>query len=197
MPAYAYLILIVGTVVWFAPFVPAHQKTGPAKVVNRRSRWGVLLQFAAFTLLWQGHFWERSLPAWRALLSIALFTVAAAPWTSSRALGIQFRRLMPASAPITSWCALDPTGWFATQSTLHAVWICAVAVIVTPWPFLLSSKFTVHRLGLRFAFVLRGLLAAQFGDEFADWARRTRYIRFSRSSECRNRPWDSRSLRTI
>ena len=48
---------------------------------------GVLLQFAAFTLLWQGHFWQRSLPAWRSLLSIALFTVASIlSWTSSHAL---------------------------------------------------------------------------------------------------------------
>jgi hypothetical protein len=52
MPVHAYLILVAGVVVWFFPFVPAHQKTGPAKIVNRRSRWGVLLQFAAFTLLW-------------------------------------------------------------------------------------------------------------------------------------------------
>src|SRR6266852_1036455 len=92
MPAYAYLILVAGVVAWFTPFVPAHQKTGPAKVVNRRSRWGVLLQFAAFTLLWQAHFWERSLPGWRTSLSIALFAVAAAlSWTSSHALRGQLR----------------------------------------------------------------------------------------------------------
>jgi protein-S-isoprenylcysteine O-methyltransferase Ste14 len=92
MPFYAYPLIIVAIVIWFYPFVPAHQKTPGASVVNRTSRWGVLLQFLAFTLLWQGHFWTRSLPQWRLLVSIVLFALAIAlSWTSSRALAGQLR----------------------------------------------------------------------------------------------------------
>src|SRR2546430_9103965 len=92
MPAYAYLLIPVGVTVWFYPFVPAHRETSGASVVNSRSRWGVLLQFLAFTLLWQGHFWARSLPFLRAVISVALFALAAVlSWTSSRALAGQLR----------------------------------------------------------------------------------------------------------
>jgi protein-S-isoprenylcysteine O-methyltransferase Ste14 len=172
MPAYAYLILVAGVVVWFAPFVPAHQKTGPAKVVNRRSRWGVLLQFAAFTVLWQGHFWERSLPAWRTAVSVALFAVAATlSWTSSHALRGQLR----VDAGLGADHKLVRSGPYGLVR--HPIYtsmlsvICAVAVIVTPWPlfvgslilFIVGSEIRVR--------AEEKLLAARFGDEFADYRR--------------------------
>src|SRR5437867_2741133 len=92
MPLYAYAVIVAGIILWFYPFVPAHQKTPGASVVNRRSRWGILLEFLAFTLLWQGHFWMRSLPLWRTAVCITLFALAIAlSWTSSRALAGQLR----------------------------------------------------------------------------------------------------------
>src|SRR5438045_2831292 len=92
MPKYAYGILIAGIAAWFIPFVLAHRKTTPASTVNKRSRWGVLLQFAAFTVLWQGSFWTRQLPPWRLALCIALFGLAIwLSWTSSSALGRHLR----------------------------------------------------------------------------------------------------------
>src|SRR5512135_1781830 len=92
MPLYAYALIIAGIALWFYPFVPAHRKTPGAAVVDRTSRWGMLLQLVAFTLLWQGHFWLRSLPLWRVMFSVLLFTLAIAlSWTSSRALAGQLR----------------------------------------------------------------------------------------------------------
>jgi protein-S-isoprenylcysteine O-methyltransferase Ste14 len=76
MPAYAYLLIVIGVAVWFYPFVPAHRGTKAATVVNSRSRWGLLLQFLAYSLLWQSHFWARSLPIWRTGVSVAMFTLA-------------------------------------------------------------------------------------------------------------------------
>jgi protein-S-isoprenylcysteine O-methyltransferase Ste14 len=172
MPADAYLILVAGVVVWFAPFVPAHQKTGPAKIVNRRSRWGVLLQFAAFTLLWQGHFWERSLPVWRTLLSIALFAVAATlSWTSSHALRGQLR----VDAGLGADHKLIRSGPYGLVR--HPIYtsmlfvISAIAVIITPAPLFLGSlvlfiagtEIRVH--------TEEKLLASQFGDEFQAYKR--------------------------
>ena len=184
MPAYAYLILITGLVAWFAPFVPAHQKTGPAKVVNRRSRWGVLLQFAAFTLLWQGHFWERPLPAWRTLLSVALFAVAVAlSWTSSRALRGQLR----IDAGLGVDHKLVRSGPYALVRhpiyTSMLVVICAIAVIVSPWPlFLASLVLFVAGTEIRVR-TEETLLASQFGDEFQAYKRTVpAYIPFPRSS---------------
>src|SRR5437763_9755022 len=92
MPIYAYAIVVAGIAAWFIPFVIAHRGVNAASTVDKRSRWGVLLQFAAFTLLWQGHFWLRPLPLWRTAVSIILFALAIAlSWTSSRALAGQLR----------------------------------------------------------------------------------------------------------
>jgi protein-S-isoprenylcysteine O-methyltransferase Ste14 len=170
MPAYAYVILITGVVVWFAPFVPAHQKTGPAKIVNRRSRWGVLLQFAAFTLLWQGHFWDRPLPAWRTLLSIALFAIAAAfSWTSSRALRGQLR----IDAGLGPEHRLVRSGSYGLVRhpiyTSMLVVLCATAVIITAWPLLLGS-LVLFVVGTEIRVrTEEKLLASQFGEEFQDY----------------------------
>jgi protein-S-isoprenylcysteine O-methyltransferase Ste14 len=172
MPAYAYLILVAGVVVWFTPFVPAHQKTGPAKLVNRRSRWGVLLQFAAFTLLWQGHFWERPLPVWRTSLCIALFAIAATlSWMSSHALGGQLRL----DAGLGAEHKLVRSGPYALvrhpiYTSMLAV-ICATAVIVTPWPlFLAALALFIVGTEIRVR-TEEKLLASQFGDEFEDYKR--------------------------
>ena len=172
MPAYAYLILATGVVVWFAPFVPAHQKTGPAKVVNRGSRWGVLLQFAAFTLLWQGHFWERHLPVWRTLFSVALFAIAAAlSWTSSHALRGQLR----IDAALGADHKLVRSGPYRLvrhpiYTSMLAV-ICATGVMVTPWPLFLAS-LVLFLAGTEVRVrTEEKLLASQFGEEFWSYKR--------------------------
>jgi|SRR5579863_2899320 len=172
MPANAYLIVVAGVVAWFAPFVPAHQKTGPAKVVNRRSRWGVLLQFAAFTLLWQGHFWQRSLPSWRTLLSIALFAIAVAlSWTSSHALRGQLR-IDAGLGPEHKLVRSGPYSFVRHPIyTSMLVVICAIAVIFTPWLlFLVSLVLFVAGTEIRVR-TEEKLLAMKFGDEFQDYKR--------------------------
>jgi protein-S-isoprenylcysteine O-methyltransferase Ste14 len=172
MPAYAYLILVAGVVVWFTPFVPAHQKTGPAKVTDRRSRWGVLLQFVAYTLLWQGHFWERALPVWRTVLSVALFAMAAAlSWTSSYALRGQLRIV----AGLGPDHRLVRSGPYALvrhpiYTSMLAV-ICATAVIIAPWP-LFAGALVLFVVGTEIRVrTEEKLLASQFGDEFQDYKR--------------------------
>jgi protein-S-isoprenylcysteine O-methyltransferase Ste14 len=172
MPAYAYLILVAGIVVWFYPFVPAHKNTGPARIVNPSSRWGVLLQFAAFTVLWQGHFWLRPLPAWRTLLSIALFAIAAAlSWTSSHALRGQLRIV----AGLGADHKLVRSGPYSLvrhpiYTSMLAV-ICATAVVIAPWPLFLGSLILfVVGTEIRVR-TEETLLASKFGDEFQDYKR--------------------------
>jgi len=172
MPAYGYLIVIVGVIAWFAPFVPAHQRTGAAKIVDRRSRWGMLLQFAAFTLLWQGHFWERPFPVWRMLLSICLFAIAAAlSWTSSHALSGQLRAI----AGLGTDHKLIRSGPYSLVRhpiyTSMLLIICATAVIVAPWPLFLGSLILfVAGTEIRVR-TEEKLLASQFGDEFQQYKR--------------------------
>jgi protein-S-isoprenylcysteine O-methyltransferase Ste14 len=180
MPAYAYLVIILGIVVWFYPFVPAHQKTPGASVVNRTSRWGVLLQFLAFTLLWQGHFWARPLPLWRLLVSVALFVLAIAlSWTSSRALAGQLR----IDAALGADHHHVRSGPYAlVRNPIYTSMLlvdCATGVIVTPWQlfvpaivlFIVGTEIRVR--------TEEKLLAERFGEEFRQYKSRVRaYIPF-------------------
>jgi nicotinamide riboside transporter PnuC len=85
MPKYAYAILVAGWLIWLTPFLRAKQSEKPAKQVDRRARWGILLVAIAYTLLLQGHFWERSLRPWQAAVSTVLFIVASLlSWTGAR-----------------------------------------------------------------------------------------------------------------
>jgi protein-S-isoprenylcysteine O-methyltransferase Ste14 len=180
MPAYAYAIIILGIVIWFYPFVPAHQKTGPASVVNRRSRWGMLLQFLAFTLLWQGHFWTRSLPLWRELVSILLFALASAlSWSSSRALAGQLR----ADAALGADHHLVRSGPYSLVRNpiyLSMLFVlCAIAIVVTPWLLFLAAV-VVFIVGTEIRVRMEEmLLAPHFGEEFTNYKRSTpAYIPF-------------------
>lgn len=182
MPAYAYLIISIGIVVWFYPFVPAHQKTGPASVVNRTSRWGMLLQLLAFTLLWQGKFWTRPLPLWRLLISVLLFALAVSlSWTSSRALVGQLR----ADAALGADHRLISSGPYRlVRNPIYLsmlLLLCAIAVVITPWQLFLAAMV---------AFVIgteirvrteEKLLELRFGPSFQDYKNRVpAYIPFLR-----------------
>jgi len=180
MPLYAYLLIIVAIVIWFYPFVPAHQKTPGASVVNRTSRWGVLLQFLAFTLLWQGHFWTRSLPQWRLLVSIVLFALAIAlSWTSSRALAGQLR----IDAALGADHHLVRSGPYAlVRNPIYTSMLlvdCATGVIVTPSQlFVPAIVLFVVGTEIRVR-TEEKLLAERFGGEFREYKAKVRaYIPF-------------------
>jgi protein-S-isoprenylcysteine O-methyltransferase Ste14 len=167
MPAYAYVLIATGVLVWFYPFVRAHRGTTPASVVNSRSRWGVLLQFLAFTLLWQGRFWMRSLPIWRATISVALFILAAVlSWTSSRALSGQLR----VDAALGAEHRLVRSGPYAVVRnpiyTSMLLVLCATAIIVTGWKlFAVALLLFIAGTEIRVRTEER-LLASRFGEEF-------------------------------
>jgi len=172
MPAYAYLLIAAGVIVWFYPFISAHRGTSAAIVVNSRSRWGVLLQFLAFSLLWQGHFWVRSLPIWRALTSIALFVLAAVlSWTSSRALTGQLR----VDAALGAEHRLVRSGPYAVVRnpiyTSMLLVLCATAIIVTGWKlFAVALALFIAGTEIRVRTEER-LLASRFGEEFEAYKR--------------------------
>lgn len=172
MPAYAYLLIITGVIVWFYPFVPAHRGTGAASVVNSRSRWGLLLQFLAFSLLWQGHFWNRPLPIWRAVVSITLFALAALlSWSSSRALAGQLR----VDAAVGADHRLVRSGPYALVRnpiyTSMLLVLCATAVIIAGWKlFVAALLLFVIGTEIRVRIEER-LLASHFGEEFEDYKR--------------------------
>ena len=172
MPAYAYLLIAIGVIVWFYPFVPAHRGTTAASVVNSRSRVGVLLQFLGFSLLWQGHFWERSLPVWRAAVSVILFALAAVlSWTSSRALAGQLR----VDAALGADHKLVRSGPYALVRnpiyTSMLLVLCATAVIIAVQK-LFAPALLLFVIGTEIRVRLEErLLASHFGEEFQAYKR--------------------------
>jgi protein-S-isoprenylcysteine O-methyltransferase Ste14 len=167
MPAYAYVLVALGVLVWFYPFVSAHKRTTPAIVVNSRSRWGVLLQFLAFALLWQGHFWTRSLPIWRATISVVLFVLAAVlSWTSARALAGQLR----VDAALGAEHRLVQSGPYAVVRnpiyTSMLLVLCATALIVTGWK-LFAAALVLFIAGTEIRVrTEERLLSSRFGEGF-------------------------------
>ena len=172
MPAYAYAILLAGVVVWFTPFVLAHRRVIAASTVDRRSRWGVLLQFVAYSLLWQGHFWTRPLPLWRTSVSILLFAAAAIlSWTSSSALGSHLR----VDAALGSEHHLVRSGPYGIVRnpiyTSMLCVLCATAVVIAPWQlFLVSLWLFVVGTEIRVR-TEEKLLESRFGEEFQAYKR--------------------------
>jgi protein-S-isoprenylcysteine O-methyltransferase Ste14 len=168
--------------VWFYPFTPAHKATAPATVVNRRSRWGMLLQFVAFTLLWQGHFWTRSLPVWRLATCLVLFSLASLlSWTSARALTGQLR----ADAALGAEHKLVRSGPYALVRnpiyTSMLLLICAIAIVVTGWKLFLGA-LVMFVIGTEIRVrTEEKLLASRFGDEFQGYKKAVpAYIPFLR-----------------
>src|SRR5438045_3139925 len=172
MPLYVYPIILAGFAVWFYPFIGAHHATPPAATVNRRSRWGVLLQFIAFTLLWQGRFWIRPLLAWRVLVCVALFALAAAlSWTSCRALAGQLR----IDAALGAEHRLVQSGPYALVRnpiyTSMLLVLCATGIIVALWRFfLLALLLFVAGTEIRVR-IEEKLLASRFGEQFQAYRR--------------------------
>src|SRR2546429_5965308 len=106
MPKYAYTILAAGWLFWLMPFVLAKRGSEPANRLDRRARWGIVLVAVAYSLLWQGHFWERFPRPWQVALSIVFFVLASLlSLTGAPALGRQWRiddRFRPGQQLITS-----------------------------------------------------------------------------------------------
>ena len=170
MPAYIYLIILVGIVVWFYPFVGAHKLTPPAVTVNRRSRWGMLLQFIAFTVLWQEKFWLRSPAKWQVGTCVLFFVLAALlSRTSSRALAGQLR----VDAALGAEHKLVKSGPYAiVRNPIYTSMLlmqCAIAVVITEWKlfavalvlFLIGTEIRVR--------TEEALLATKFGEEFENY----------------------------
>src|SRR6476661_8474082 len=170
MPPYIYGVVVIGIIAWFIPFVLAHRKTTSASTVDKRSRWGMLLQLAAFTLLWQGHFWTRQLAAWRLIVCLVCFGFATLlSWTSARALGRELR----IDAALGDDHQLIRSGPYAVvRNPIYTSMLlvdCAIAVVITPWQlfmpslllFILGAEIRVRTEEM--------LLSGRFGEEFRNY----------------------------
>jgi protein-S-isoprenylcysteine O-methyltransferase Ste14 len=180
MRTYAYAILVVGWLLWLTPFLRARQTEQPAKQVDRRARWGILLVGIAYCLLWQSRFWERSPRPWQVALSIVFFALASVlSWTGARALGRQWR----IDAGLSADHELITSGPY--RFVRHPIYTSMLGVLlgtgtlITPWWLLLPSLLLLI-IGTEIRVRIEdNLLASQFGDRFAEYQKRVpAYIPF-------------------
>jgi protein-S-isoprenylcysteine O-methyltransferase Ste14 len=170
MPAFAYIILLVGWVLWLLPFLIAGWNRNSPQKSDPRARWGILLQGLAYAIVWQGHFWTRHPQIWRIALSILFLALAALlSFTATRALGRHLRfdaalspdhklirtgpyRLIRHPIYTSMLCLILGTGFMIASPILF---IAAILV------FLIGTEIRVH--------VEDKLLATRFGDEFRSY----------------------------
>lgn len=181
MPLYAYAIILAGTVLWFSPFVVVTRfNFKAAATVDRRARWGILLQMLGYSLLWQGSFWTRRPQPWRVALLVTFLALAnVLSWGGSRALGRQLRL----DAALGSDHELVCSGPYRlVRHPIYTSMLCvilATGFITASYPLLLAS-ILVYLAGTEIRVrVEDGLLAARFGDAFRKYRSATRrYVPF-------------------
>jgi protein-S-isoprenylcysteine O-methyltransferase Ste14 len=183
MQRYAYVVLFLGWFVWGLSFVLAHLRGGEtAKHVDRRARWGMVLQAVAYAVLWQGRFWKHPVSSWRLGLAIVFLLLAnVLAWTATRSLGRHWRM----DAGLNAEHELITAGPYrVVRHPIYASMLClllGIGFLVTPWRlfgialalFLLGTEIRVR--------VEDALLASRFGETFREYARRvSAYVPFLR-----------------
>jgi protein-S-isoprenylcysteine O-methyltransferase Ste14 len=167
MPWWAYVLVVAGIAAWVAPFLLARRHPELTSQIDKRARWGMLLEMLSFGALWQGKFWERAVPEWRVGVAVVFFVLAAAlSWLSVRALGIQWRF----DAGLNTEHELVRNGPYAVVR--HPIYtsllclLCGVGFIVASWQFFaLSIVLFVAGTEIR-VHIEERLLSARFGDAF-------------------------------
>jgi protein-S-isoprenylcysteine O-methyltransferase Ste14 len=172
MRGYAYVLLAVGWLAWMLPFLLMKRNKAKAQQIDRRARWGIFLEFIAFSIVWQPTFWETSVPTWRFALSIILFILASAlTWTAARTLGRQWRL----DAGLNAEHELITSGAYRFvrhpiyTSLLCLVWAMGFLFVRLPW-LALASVLALIGTEIRVR-VEDGLLASRFGKQFEDYQR--------------------------
>lgn len=152
------------------PFILAKRSKQPAQKLDRRARWGMLLVAIAYSIIWQGHFWERPLPLWRMVLSILILILACIlSWSGTRFLGRQWR----VDAGLNADHELVKTGPYRfVRHPIYASMLClfcGTAAMITPLLLFLPALL-LFILGTEIRVRIEdGLLASRFGEEFRSY----------------------------
>jgi len=181
VPVYAYIVVIAGVVVWLIPFVLTGWNRSAPLSMDRRARWGLVLEVAGYSLMLQSWFWVSPWAGRVAASVVCLVLASVLSWTATRALGRHLRfdaaiganhklvrhgpyRFVRHPIYTSMLCLLWGIGFMAASLVLFVI---ATAV------FLLGTEIRVRSEDR--------LLEAQFGEQFRAYRRSTSaYIPFLR-----------------
>jgi protein-S-isoprenylcysteine O-methyltransferase Ste14 len=170
MPGYSYVILAVGWTLWILPFLLFKRSSSAPEKLDRRARWGVLLEILAYSLLWQSDFWARSPSIWRIALAIVFFILACPlSWAGVRALGRQWR-IDAGLNPDHQLVQIGP--YRIVRHPIYTSMICMLlgtGFMITPWPILLLAT-VLFMIGTEVRMRIEDqLLASRFGNQFREY----------------------------
>jgi protein-S-isoprenylcysteine O-methyltransferase Ste14 len=166
MLTYAFAVLVAGWLVWMLPFFLI-KRGGSAQKIDRRARWGILLEAAGYSLVWQTQFWTRTMTPWRLGAGVVFLSLAGIlSWTSARTLGRQWR----IDAGLNADHQLVTAG--AYRIVRHPIYTSMLCTLLGTGVMLSSPAFVVlgtvlFMMGTEIRVRIEdALLESRFGDEF-------------------------------
>jgi protein-S-isoprenylcysteine O-methyltransferase Ste14 len=163
-----------GTALWLAPFLIADRGSGNLVVVDRRARWGLLLEILGIAMMVLGRFWTVSEFSWRSSVAVLFFILAALlSWTATEALGRQLRF----DAAIGEQHRLVHSGPYRiVRHPIYCSMLCLLwgigLVAASAWLFVSATVVFLAGTEIRVRIEDR-LLARRFGEQFENFRRST------------------------
>jgi protein-S-isoprenylcysteine O-methyltransferase Ste14 len=170
------LVIVIGVIGWVLPFFLTGWSASAPQRLDRRARWGLGLEIAAYVLMLQGGLWATTPSRWRMLASVGCFVLAnVLSWTSTRALGKRHLRFDAAIGANHELVQRGP--YHLVRHPIYSSMLCILVGIglMTAPPLLFVAATAVFLAGTEIRVrVEDSLLAARFGDEFRRYRRSTR-----------------------
>jgi protein-S-isoprenylcysteine O-methyltransferase Ste14 len=169
------LLAVFGTAAWLMPFLWAKRGKGRLAAVDRRARWGLLLEVLALALMIGSRFWTVNVFSWRVTAAILFFLLASTlSWTSTKTLGRNLRF----DAAIGMDHALVHSGPYRIiRHPIYCSMLCllwGIGLLAAPaWLFILATLLFVAGTEIRVHIEDR-LLAQRFGQSFLRYKHSTR-----------------------
>jgi protein-S-isoprenylcysteine O-methyltransferase Ste14 len=176
VPVYAYVVVIAGVCLWLLPFVLTGWNKSAPQSVDRRSRWGLVLEVIGYSLMLLSRFWAMSPELWRVMASVSFLVLAVLlSWTATRALG---RRHLRFDAAIGTEHDLVRHGpYHLVRHPIYTSMLCVlwgIGFMAAP-PLLFAVATAVFLAGTEIRVRIEdGLLEARFGEQFREYRRSTR-----------------------
>jgi protein-S-isoprenylcysteine O-methyltransferase Ste14 len=182
MPAILYVLLAAAWVSWMAPFLLLRPKSVQPVRLDRRARWGMVLEGVAYWLCWASAFWKHAPEPWRIAAAIPVFAAGVwLAWTAVRTLGSKWRM----DAGLNADHELVVSGPYRfIRHPIYASMLCMLlgtGLALTPL-YLLVIAVALFIAGTEIRVrVEDSLLASRFPDQFREYrAHVAAYIPFVR-----------------
>lgn len=162
-----YILLAAAWISWMIPFAILKRNRERAAKVDRRARWGIVLQSVSYYFCWASPFWAHPAGPWRVSIGALLFLPGIwLSWTAVRTLGRQWRL----DAGLNADHELVRAGPYRIiRHPIYASMLCMLlgtGMLLTPLP-LLGVALLIYLIGTEIRVrVEDSLLESRFGAEF-------------------------------